>query len=154
MIEGLQLPYGIKPTNPVPVDTLSGPYVANTLQDAINLANSSIPMELRYLSLQVRLVVSNQSFLFWYRNGINDSDLINIGIGGFIPRKVEFVIGNEQDNEFILDHNLGTTFVIVQIFESVTGQQIETDISRIDSNNVKLTFSRPPGLLEYSVVII
>lgn len=154
MIEGLQLPYGIKPTNPVPVDTLSGPYVANTLQDAINLANSSIPMELRYLSLQVRLVVSNQSFLFWYRNGINDSDLINIGIGGFIPRKVEFVIGNEQDTEFILDHNLGTTFVIVQIFESSTGQQIETDISRIDGNNVKLTFSRPPGLLEYSVVII
>ena len=154
MIEGLQLPYGIKPTNPVPVDTLSGPYVANSLQDAINLANSSIPIELRYLSLQVRLIVNGQSFIFWYRNGITDSDLVNIGIGNFIPRKVEFVIGNGEDTEFVLDHNLGTTFVIVQIFESSTGSQIEADVVRIDGNNVKLAFSRPPETLEYSVVII
>lgn len=154
MIEGLQLPYGVKPTNPVPVDSLSGPYEAELLNDAIDLANSSIPQVLRYKSLQVRLIVNGESYLYWYKNGIEDEDLINIGIGNFIPRKIEFLIGNGISNEFVIDHDLGTRFVIVQIFDNETGEEIEASVTRIDNNNVKLEFNNPPSVDEFCVVII
>jgi len=153
MIEGLQLPYGVKPTNPVPVDALSGPYEGNTIQEAVSLANSSIPQALRYKSLQVRLIISGESYLYWYKNGINDSDLVNIGIN-FIPRKIEFVIGDGIETDFILDHNLGTKFVLVQIFESESGETIEASVTRIDSNNVLVSFNNAPSENEFSVVII
>jgi hypothetical protein len=154
MIEGLQLPYGVKPTNPVPVDALSGPYEGNTIQEAVSLANSSIPQALRYKSLQVRLIISGESYLYWYKNGINDSDLVNIGIN-FIPRKIEFVInGDGIETDFILDHNLGTKFVLVQIFESESGETIEASVTRIDSNNVRVSFNNAPSENEFSVVII
>jgi hypothetical protein len=154
MIEGLQLPYGVKPTNPVPVDALSGPYEGNTVQEAVSLANSSIPLALRYKTLQVRLIVSGESYLYWYKNGINDSDLVNIGIGNFIPRKIEFVIGDGIETDFILDHNLGTKFVLVQIFESESGETIEASVTRIDNNNVRVSFNNAPSENEFSVVII
>ncbi len=153
MIEGLQLPYGVKPTNPVPVDALSGPYEGNTIQEAVSLANSSIPQALRYKSLQVRLIISGESYLYWYKNGINDSDLVNIGIN-FIPRKIEFVIGDGIETDFILDHNLGTKFVLVQIFESESGETIEASVTRIDNNNVRVSFNNAPSENEFSVVII
>lgn len=154
MIDGLQLPYGVKPTNPVPVDTLSGPYEANTIQSAIDLANSSIPLALRYKSLQVRLIVSGESYLYWYKKGIQDHHLVNIGIGNFIPRKIEFTIGDGIKSEFILDHNLGTKFVIVQVFYTESGEGVEVGVHRFDSNNVKVSFSNPPTENEFSVVII
>lgn len=153
MIDGLQLPYGVKPTNPVPVDTLSGPYEANTVQSAIDLANSSIPLALRYKSLQVRLIISGESYLYWYKNGIQDHNLVNIGIN-FIPRKTEFTIGDGLETEFILDHNLGTKFVFVQIFETESGENVETSVTRIDNNNVKISFTNAPSVSEFSVVII
>jgi len=154
MIDGLQLPYGVKPTNPVPVDALSGPYEADNIQDAIDLANSSIPMPLRYKSLQVRLIIGGESYLYWYKNGVNDQDLVNIGIGNFIPRKIEFTIGDGIETEFVLDHNLGTKFVIVQVFYTETGEDVEVGVHRFDENNVKVSFSNPPAENEFSVVII
>jgi hypothetical protein len=154
MIDGLQLPYGVKPTNPVPVDALSGPYEGNTTQEAVSLANSLIPHALRYKSLQVRLIISGESYLYWYKNGVNDNDLVNIGIGNFIPRKIEFTIGDGLETEFILDHNLGTKFVLVQIFETESGENVETSITRIDNNNVKIAFTNAPSENEFSVVII
>ena len=154
MIEGLQLPYGVKPTNPVPVDTLSGPYEADTIQDAIDLANSSIPLALRYKSLQVRLIILGESYLYWYKNGVQDHHLINIGIGNFIPRKIEFTIGDGVETEFILDHNLGTKFVIVQVFYTESGEGVEVGVHRFDENNVKVSFSNPPLENEFSAVII
>ena len=153
MIDGLQLPYGVKPTNPVPVDTLSGPYEANTVQSAIDLANSSIPLALRYKSLQVRLIISGESYLYWYKNGIQDHNLVNIGIN-FIPRKIEFTIGDGIKSEFILDHNLGTKFVIVQVFYTESAEGVEVGVHRFDENNVRVSFSNPPSENEFSAVII
>ena len=81
MSQGLQLPFGIQPVNPVPVDSWSGPYDGVSLQDAIDLANLTIPVEIRFQSMEVRLIVGGESRKFWYRDGVDDTDLIEFGLG-------------------------------------------------------------------------
>jgi len=81
LTQGLQLPFGIQPVNPVPVDSWSGPYDGVSLQTAIDLANSTIPVEIRFQSMEVRLIVGSVSKKFWYRDGVNDTDLIEFGLG-------------------------------------------------------------------------
>lgn len=73
---GLQLPFGVQPVNPVPVDTWSGPYSSATVVDAVTLANSSIPSAIRFQSMEVRLIVAGVARKFWYRDGIADVDLV------------------------------------------------------------------------------
>jgi hypothetical protein len=81
LTQGLQLPFGIQPVNPVPVDSWSGPYDGVSLQDAIDLANLTIPVEIRFQSMEVRLIVGGESRKFWYRDGVDDTDLIEFGLG-------------------------------------------------------------------------
>jgi hypothetical protein len=73
---GLQLPFGIQPVNPVPVDAWSGPYSAATAQDAISIANAAITAAIRFQSMEVRLIIANVSHKYWYRDGVANSDLV------------------------------------------------------------------------------
>jgi hypothetical protein len=44
-MSGFQLPFGVKPVNPIPVDYYSGPYISNiSIEDAIDQANVAIPL--------------------------------------------------------------------------------------------------------------
>ncbi len=70
LTQGLQLPFGIQPVNPVPVDSWSGPYDGVSLQATIDLANSTIPIEIRFQSMEVRLIVDGIAKKFWYRDGV------------------------------------------------------------------------------------
>jgi len=79
---GLQIPYGIQPTEPLPVDTWSGPFYGTTITNACAVALTSIPVGVRFQSMEVRLVANNQSYKFWFRDGINDSNLIEIAVAG------------------------------------------------------------------------
>lgn len=76
LISGLQLPYGIQPVNPVPVDAWSGPYSGSTVQDAIAIANAAIIPAIRFQSMEVRLIIANTAHKYWYRDGVADSDLV------------------------------------------------------------------------------
>ena len=67
---GLQLPYGITPVNPVPVDGYSGPY--STTTEAL----SSIPSGIRFPTMMVRVVDNDDNKMYWFKDGILDSDLI------------------------------------------------------------------------------
>lgn len=55
---GVQLPIGIQPLNGLPVDSWSGPYWGNTVEEALAEANASIPVPIRFLSMEVRLIVN------------------------------------------------------------------------------------------------
>lgn len=81
---GLQLPYGLQPVNPTPVDAWSGPYIGADSQTAVALANAAIPAGVRFQSMEIRLIVGGISKKFWYRDGTADSDLIEFqsGAGG------------------------------------------------------------------------
>jgi len=73
---GLQLPFGIQPTNPVPVDAWSGPFTAASLVAGISAANAAIPSAVRFQSMEVRLLVGGIAYKYWYANGIADIDLV------------------------------------------------------------------------------
>ena len=73
---GVQISKGIQPTDPVPVDSWSGPYEGSTEVAALTAANSSISSAVRFKSLEVRLIINGSSKKYWYKNGITDSDLI------------------------------------------------------------------------------
>lgn len=75
---GLQLPFGIQPVNPVPVDSWSGPFTGSidSVESAALAANAGIPSAIRFQSMEVRLIVSGTSRKFWYRDGIADADLV------------------------------------------------------------------------------
>jgi len=81
---GLQLPYGLQPVNPTPVDAWSGPYIGADSQTAVALANAAIPAGVRFQSMEIRLIVGGISKKFWYRDGTADSDLTEFqsGAGG------------------------------------------------------------------------
>ena len=73
---GFELPFGIQPTNPVPVDAWSGPFTAASLVAGVSAANAAIPSAVRFQSMEVRLIVGGVSYKYWYANGITDTDLI------------------------------------------------------------------------------
>jgi hypothetical protein len=75
---GLQLPFGIQPVNPVPVDAWSGPFsgTPDTLEAALAVANAAIPTAVRFQSMEVRLIVGGTARKFWYRDGVSDGDLV------------------------------------------------------------------------------
>jgi len=79
---GLQLQGGVQPTNPRPVDTWSGPFFGTSVVNACAVALTSIPIGVRFQSMEVRLIADNQSYKYWFRNGVQDSDLIEIAIAG------------------------------------------------------------------------
>jgi hypothetical protein len=62
----VELPGGIKVLNPSPTDTWSGPY------NSVTEANIAINPLVRYKTMIVRIA----SDLYWYRNGILDTDLV------------------------------------------------------------------------------
>ena len=67
---GLQLPYGITPVNPVPVDGYSGPYATTTE------ALANIPQAIRFPTMQVRIVNGDDNQMYWFKDGVLDVDLI------------------------------------------------------------------------------
>lgn len=73
---GLQLPYGLQPVNPAPVDAWSGPYYGEDENEAKSQANSSIPIGVRFQSMEVRLIINGISKKYWYRDGTEDIDLV------------------------------------------------------------------------------
>lgn len=76
LTQGLQLPFGIQPVNPTPVDSWSGPFSAADAITAVADANAAIPSAIRYQSMEVRLIVGGVSKKYWYRDGIADADLV------------------------------------------------------------------------------
>jgi hypothetical protein len=83
---GVEIPFGIQPVNPVPVDSWSGPYTGSLGNDneagAIAAANASIPEAIRFQSMEVRLIYGGVAYKYWYRNGIADNNLILFSGGG------------------------------------------------------------------------
>lgn len=81
---GLQLPYGLQPVNPAPVDAWSGPYIGATPLAAKAAALSAIPAGVRFQSMEVRLIIGGVSKKYWFRDGTSDSDLVEFSAGGNI----------------------------------------------------------------------
>jgi len=75
-------------------------------------------------------------------------------IGGGTSAKYSSPVGNGSAFFYVINHNLGTRNVLVQLYQN-TGPyaQIECDIERTDNNNVTLRFATPPTTNQFNVVI-
>jgi hypothetical protein len=91
---GLQLPYGITPVNPVPVDGYSGPYATTTE------ALSSIPSGIRFPTMMVRVVDNDDNKMYWFKDGVLDADLIE-----FSPTNANLLtfVANPQNTAWLVN---------------------------------------------------
>ena len=62
-------------------------------------------------------------------------------------------IGNGTDTSIDVTHGLGTTDVIVQVFEVASGATVFTDTIRTDANTVQLIFAEAPATNAYRVLV-
>jgi hypothetical protein len=79
---GVQISKGIQPTDPVPVDSWSGPYDGATEALAKTAANTSIPLAVRFKSMEVRLIINGVAKKYWYRDAVTDNDLVEFSSSG------------------------------------------------------------------------
>lgn len=91
---GLQLPYGITPVNPVPVDGYSGPYA--TTAEAI----ASIPQAIRFPTMEVRLADGVDNRLYWFKDGVTDEDLVEFSASSALS--ITFV-ANPQNTTWLIN---------------------------------------------------
>lgn len=78
----LELPFGVKPVNPVPVEFWSGPYSGIVPQEGVNAANSGIPSGVRFVSMEANIIVSGVAEKYWYASGTTDADLVPFSASG------------------------------------------------------------------------
>lgn len=79
------------------------------------------------------------------------TDFINLGmITGFVSE-----IGDGVNTEFVVDHNLGTLDVMTSLYRGLAPfEENLCTVERISTNSVRLTFSSPPALNEYKILVI
>lgn len=63
-----------------------------------------------------------------------------------------FRVGDGVQTTFTLTHAQNRD-VIVQIYDTGTGQYVFTDVTRIDSNNIEVTFNEAPAFEQYKVLV-
>ena len=70
-----------------------------------------------------------------------------------VARKYAANIGDGSSSTITVAHNLGTLDVIVQVVLVSTGETIETDTVRTNTNTVALTFPSAPAAGQYRAII-
>jgi hypothetical protein len=107
-VVGAELPGGIKVLNPSPTDAWSGPY------SSVGEANLSINPLVRYKTM----IVTIASDLYWYRNGILDTDLVLFNGGKYnstvpnltlLPTKGGFINTNIESG---LAYTVGSSIAV------------------------------------------
>jgi hypothetical protein len=145
---GLQLPFGVQPVNPVPVDSWSGPFTGVDESTAKSTANSAIPGPIRFRTMEVRLLIgsvgSEIAYKYWYYGGTADSDLVlfesGTGITGATGAQV--AIYNSSDTQLTAGAT-GLKF-------TGTGVQLTSQGDYVTVNIQGSTGATGPGLALYS----
>jgi hypothetical protein len=98
----LNLPFGIQPVNPVPVDSFYGPY-ANVAQ-----AKASVPLALRYDGLTVQITGSGN--YWWLDADLTDTGLVpKVGGGGYEPDYITIGLNTANELEVLNPGEIVTT---------------------------------------------
>jgi hypothetical protein len=95
-------------------------------------------------------------------NGIPESDLevnvrrkINGGASGGTGVGLQYTlnIGDNVKTSFTINHRLTTKDVTVDIIEILTGECVMADWKVIDEDNAQISFTIPPALGQYRIII-
>ena len=65
-----------------------------------------------------------------------------------------YTIGDGNSTTINVRHDLGTTNILVQLYDTATGEQVDTNIHTSDNNSITLTFAEPPAKDALKVVIV
>jgi hypothetical protein len=126
----------------------------NIVDNKINLNTNFIGIPLADAGIRVERGTSDDVEILW--NETSDKwTLTNNGVGYHeIARKYSQILGASATT-YLIAHNLGTTDVIVQIFEAASPYaQVEADVKSQYPNSVTLDFAIAPSPGEYKVVVI
>lgn len=63
------------------------------------------------------------------------------------------IIGDNIETEYEIIHNLNTSNVLVQIYDTIDGNIIMAEIEINDNNSIIVRFSNPPTINQYRVII-
>ena len=157
IIRGIDLHDSLRLVNPKPVDVWSGPY------ESVDRANESIPIAIRYPSMIVRIVGKGGAFLYWYKDGVGDGDLVQY-LGEDFKRindkytelhddlnvKYDELNSKSGDSHYEVSinlpskvwditHNLNKKPSVTIINND--NQVVIGDVQYIDKNNLKVSFS-------------
>lgn len=69
-------------------------------------------------------------------------------------RKFTDTVGNETDTSIVVEHNLGSRYVVVQVFDESTNEEVMCDVELTTDAEVTLTFNVAPTTSQYRVVIV
>ena len=68
---------------------------------------------------------------------------------------VEEITGDDSTTTFNILHDMGSLYVLVQVFDSSTGKQVEIDVDVFSSDRVDLNFkAAPAGGQSYRVIVV
>ena len=131
---GLNLPYGIDPVNPIPVDSRYGPYAS------VVEATSSIPESLRYSGLAVMIIGLGE---YWWPIGLSDVELIPKTFGGSDANYVH--VQTIPATEWIVNHNLEKRCSI-QVY-TLDGPDLVLLMAEVVSNSINQSTIKMNGAM-------
>ena len=68
---------------------------------------------------------------------------------------VEEITGDDSTTTFNILHDMGSLYILIQVFDSNTGKQVEIDVDIFSSDRVDLNFkSAPAGGQSYRVIVV
>lgn len=70
-----------------------------------------------------------------------------------IPSKYTDVIGDDVTSVFTITHNLNTDFVMVELYDANTYEEIVAQVDHVSANEITITFSSPPAVNEIAVIV-
>lgn len=70
-----------------------------------------------------------------------------------IPRTYSTSIGDGSAQSFTVTHNLGTKLIIVQLFDTSSGETVYADVVRATDNTITITTATVPAALDITVLI-
>ena len=133
IVKSIDIHAGLRTVNPAPVDWWSGPY------KSIEEANTSIPIAIRYPTMIIRIANDDGVFLYWYKDGIEDNNLVQCLHEDF--EKLKSLISEKLDKEDFTDtvYTEGDNISIVDGKISVIGQLglTEEQVKKVKVYNAK-----------------
>jgi len=72
----LELPFGIRVTNPVYTDEWEGPFYGDNETEALAVANAGIPAGIRVKGKFAKLIIAGSANLYWYKDNTTDGGLV------------------------------------------------------------------------------